>query len=255
MNQIQTSQRPHLERAFHHPIPLDNTSDHAARGGSSTPLREFNCRSVQRNIGGQLLSVHGDVELPVEGAHVEIHSVAALKKVTNELPASVLAHCRTLLLEAAHPIALRQSSKHVADEPLLSFADVQNLRDIPGYELLATAARSQEDASFRRLLGSNLAIARLLLCYYHPASFSAMLMASVVTNAVGCFQCTLLEPGNADDKPGYLFIARHKISSNLYVTLYNPTPAGWYTHWDWPEDKTVILRTCHPSALRARMKQ
>jgi len=253
MNQNPIIQLQHPEKAFRHPAHIGNISDYPARTSNVKPLREFNSRSIQRNIRGQLLSVHGDVELPVEGAHVEIHSVASLKKVTTELPDSVLAHCRTLLLEAA-PIDLCQSSKHVVDEPLLGFADVQNLRDIPGYELLAAAARSQEDASFRRLLGSNPAIARLLLCYYHPASFSAMQLACAVTNAMGCFQYTLLEPASADDKPGYLFIARHKISSSLYVTLYNPTPATWYTHWDWPEEKAVILRTRHPSALRARTK-
>jgi len=255
MNQNQTIQRLHAEWNFPHPAPFDNTRDYRACPNDWEQLPEVNCRVTQKKICGQLLSVHGDVELPVEGARIEIHSVMSLKRVIIGLPGTVLAHCRMLLLEAAKPIDLYQPSKHIAEAPLISFADVQKLCEIPGHELLVSAARSQEDTSFRRLLGSNLAIAQLLLCYYHPTSFPAVHTANAVTNEVGCFQSTVLETGNADDRAGYLFIARHKISSCLYITLYNPTPATWYTHWDLPEDKAVILRTRHPFALRARTKQ
>jgi hypothetical protein len=196
--------------------------------------------------------VQGNAELPVEGAQIEIHAVKPLKWVANTLPKAVLVHCRTLLLEKLKPIDLYRSGGHVADAPLVSFADVQQLRDIHGYEILAAAAKSQADDSFRHLLGSNTEIARLLLCYYHPASFSTAHVSDATTDEAGLFQRTLLEAENADDRPGYMFIARHTISKNLYATLYKPMPATWHTYWNWPADKTVTLRTRHPPVRQQR---
>lgn len=237
------------------PCAVENTLDSLGRAQSpvqlpvptSMPDKEEDTR---RNISGQLLDVSGAIEVPVENALIEVHAVTPLKQVVNTLSCSVLAHCRKLLLETVTPVDLYQASKHVADKPLLSFADVQRLRDIPGYELLAAAARSQTDASFKRLLYSNPTIAGLLLCYYHPASFPVVHLTNTTTDDMGRFQCAVLESGNADERQGYLFIARHKVSSHLYITLYHPTPVTWYTHWELSGEGFVTLRTRHPLTLR-----
>lgn len=250
MNQKQAIREQYHQNNLLIPASIQSTNNCLVAANGQEPLPEFNCGSALKNIYGQLLSVCGDVELPIEGACVEIHAVTPLKRVVSGLSDAVLAHCRTLLLETAMPVDLYHASGHVADTPRVSFADIQCLRDIPGYELLAAAARSQADASFRRLLCSNPAIAKLLLCYYHPASFSAVRMADAITDATGSFRHTVLESGNADERPGYLFIARRKLSSSLYITLYKPTPVAWHTYWSWPVYKAITLRSSHPLLQR-----
>lgn len=254
MNRSQAIREEHFERNFPLSVAFDSAGNYIAAANSTDRMAEHGCGSVQKTIDGLLLSVQGNVETPASNVQVEIHAVKPLKWVANTLPAAVLAHCRTLLLEAVKPIDIYRCAGHVADAPLVSFADVQQLRDIHGYELLAAAAKSQGDDYFRHLLGSDPDIARPLLCYYHPASFSTVRVAEATADAGGRFQCTVLEPRNADDKPGYVFIARHTISSNLYVTLYRPTPATWHTYWNWPADKIITLRTTHP-LVRQQQKQ
>lgn len=250
MNRHQTIGKQHFEPNFLRSVSIGSARNYVAAADGQSPVAKLNCGGIRKIISGRLLSVHANEELPVEGAKIEIHAVKPLKWVANTLPKAVLGHCRTLLLEKLRPIDLYRSSGHVADTPLVSFSDVLQVRDIPGCELLAAAARSQTDDSFRHLLGSNSEIARLLLCYYHPASFSCAPVADATTDETGLFQCTLLEADNADDRSGHLFIARHTISSNLYVTLYKPMPATWHTYWKWPANNMVTLRTSHPLVRR-----
>lgn len=236
---------------------IESTIDQLHTANSSQQASQRNCGSAQeRNISGHVLAIpvatHGGMELPVADASVELYAVSSLHAVASDLPKTVLDHCRTLLLERAQPIDLYQGGGHVVDEPLISFADVLQLREIPGYELLAAAAKSQSDTSFKRLLCSNAAISKPLLCYYHSGSFPAVCAANATTDAAGFFQFTVPQFRDANDQLGYSFIVRHRISSSLYITIYNPTPAAWYTHWDWPIDKMVTLRTRHALAVRGK---
>jgi hypothetical protein len=229
---------------------IESTLGYWKAGHSLQQMPELAFDSIEeRNVSGQVLATHDGAEQPVIDACVELYAVSPLKVVANSLPKAVLDHCRTLLLGKAKPIDLYPCGGHVADMPLVSFADIQQLCEIPGYELLAAAAKSQPDTSFKRLLSSNPAILRPLLCYYHPASFPAVHVASAFTDTAGFFRSTVLDSCNADEQFGYLFIIRNRISKSIYTTLYNPSPATWYTHWNWSNDKSVTLRTRHPLAL------
>jgi protein tyrosine phosphatase (PTP) superfamily phosphohydrolase (DUF442 family) len=203
-----------------------------------------------QHISGCVLAVQGAEEIPVAGARVELHRVESLRAQTACLSNDVLDHCRTLLLTRMRPVELYLAGDNVVDAPLTRFDDILKLRDIPGYELLVAAAKSQPNNSFTKLLCNNPAILQPLLCYYHPNSFPAVCTAHATTDAAGFFHFSVAEQGNLDEQPGYRFIVRRSISHNLYVTLYNPTPAAWHTYWDLPDDKTVTLRTRHPLALR-----
>jgi hypothetical protein len=75
--------------------------------------------------------------------------------------------------------------------------------------------------------------------------------ANAVTDQLGLFQCTVLEQGG-DNEPGYLFVARQRISNSLYATLYHPSPATWYTYWDFAGSSSITLRTRHPMALHKK---
>lgn len=187
---------------------------------------------------------------PVAGVQVDLYAVSSLNDVSDDLPHELLMHCRKLLLDKPAPIDLYGSNNELVDAPLIGFDDIVRLRDIPGYELLAAAAKSHDDASFKQQLRNNPTIFRRLLCYYHPGLFSDVCSTSVITDAAGNFQFTVHQCANVDEQVGYRFAVRRPISTSLYVMLYDPTPAAWYTRWDWSDIDTVVLRTRHPFALR-----
>lgn len=232
---------------------IESTIERLSAADMPKYVPRFNAeRAPGKIILGRIVATDGDNEQPVAAAHVDLYTVGSLKSVARNLPAAVLAHSRALLLESSLPIDLYSCGSHVADAPVVSFADVLQLREIPGYELLAAAAKSQPDASFKQLLCNNPSILKPLLCYYHPGSFPAVCAASTLSDAAGFFQFAVPQHGDDGEPPGFRFIVRRSISSSLYVTLYNPTPAAWHTHWDWPDHKSITLRTRHPLALRAQ---
>ena len=235
--------------------PFDTIEPGADRlnvvGGPRLAPDYGNRRAREISLAGQVLAAYNGGELAVVGARVELHCVSPLRQVVRDMPEAVLAHLRALLQERAMPVDLYACGGHVIDAPLVDFADVLRSREMPGYELLVAAAKSQSDASFKRLLGNNPLILKPLLCYYHPGSFPAACVAGTISDAAGFFRFAMPQYGGADEQPGYHFVVRRPISSSFYITLYNPTPAAWYTHWSWPAGKTVALRTRHPLALRA----
>lgn len=231
---------------------VERVVDRLSAIGAPKSAPDFGNRNpLEKALGGQVLAAHNGGELAVAGARVELYSVSPLRSVVRDMPKSVLVHLRALLLEKALPIDLYQCGGHVADAPIIDFADVLRLHEVPGYELLVAAAKSQPDASFKQMLCNNPAVLQPLLCYYHPGSFSAACVASTISDAAGFFQFSVPKFDSADEQPGYCFIVRRPISSSFYITLYSPTPAAWHTHWNWSTGKTVTLRTRHPLALRA----
>lgn len=239
----------HIESAMGY---IESTIGQLQTDNTPQPLQPGGRGKRQKIIRGRVLVACDGVEQPTTNVRVELYTVSPLKAVASALPKEVLDHCRTLLLEKSQPIDLYPSANHVADGPVISFADILKLRETPGYELLAAAAKSQSDASFTQLLCNNPAILQPLLCYYHPGIFSAACTDHTTTDAAGFFNFAVVESGNAEEQPGYRFIVRRSISRNLFFTLYNPMPAAWHTHWNLSDDKTVTLRTRHPLALRER---
>ncbi len=199
-------------------------------------------------ISGQLLAV-GDDERVVVGARIELHAVSPLQTVLRDLSADALAHIRQLLVQGPTPLHIYAPSRHVADRPQVGFDDIERLRDAPGFELLTSAARLQADPAFRQLLANYPAIARPLLAYYHPCSFSSSCLGVVNTDSTGMFRFPVLRHGDPLTEPGYYFVARRAVSSSLFVSLYEPSPISWYTHWDLRGCALVTLRSSHPFAI------
>lgn len=191
-------------------------------------------------------------EQPVGGVQVDLHAVSSLNDVADDLPKELLSHCRMLLREKPASIDLYRKADEIVDAPLIGYDDIVRLPEIPGYELLAAAAKSHDDVSFEQQLRNNAAILRRLLCYYHPGLFSDVCSASVTTDAAGRFRFTVQQCASVGEQVGYRFAVRRPISSSLYVMLYDPSPAAWYTRWDWMDIDNVVLRTRHPFALRAQ---
>jgi hypothetical protein len=188
-------------------------------------------------------------EQPLGGVQVDLYAVSSLNDVAEDLPPELLTHCRMLLLDKPAPVDLYGE---LADTPLIGFDHIVRLPEIPGYEMLVAAAKSHDDASFKQQLRNNPTIFRRLLCYYHPGLFSDVCSTSVITDAAGSFRFTVEQCANVDEQVGYRFAVRRPISSSLYVMLYDPSPAAWYTRWDWSDTDNVVLRTCHPFAVRVQ---
>ena len=233
----------HVE--FHAPID-QAASDQAARRAARY------ADAKKRTVSGHVLTVAGGAEQPVSGARVELHAVSPLSTVVDTLSESVISHLRSLLLERPAPVDLYQYGGHVIDAPTISFADIMLLRYLPGYELLCSAAKLQGDGSFRQMLCNNPAILRPLLCYYHPCSFTSKCVAIVHSDNRGAFQFPVLQIDDLDEQSGYFFIARKQISEHLFVTLYEPSPITWHTHWHAFDDEPIGLRTRHPLASRVQ---
>ena len=205
--------------------------------------------STAKIITGQILALYDDTEQSVAGVQVDLYAVSSLNDVADDLPTELLTHCRMLLLDKPAPVDLYSE---LADTPLIDFDDILRLPEIPGYEMLVAAAKSHDDASFKQQLRNNPTIFRRLLCYYHPGLFCDVYSTSVITDANGSFRFTVPQSANADEQVGYRFAVRRPISSSLYVMLYDPSPAAWYTRWDWSDTDNVVLRTRHPFAVRVQ---
>lgn len=228
---------------------ISSTLDYLKR---DTPRESIasNCGNQQRKISGCVIGVQDVQETPLARVQVELHSVGSLKALATSLPDSVLSNCRKLFLEQLKPIDLYNNAQSFfADAPTTQFSDVAQLINVPGYELLVAAAKSHSDALFRQLLGNNPTVFQPLLCYYHPNSLPAVCSAITVTDTAGFFNFSIAEPDEAEGQLGYRFVVRRAISSSLYISLYNPSPSGWYTYWDWPDVNPIELRTRHPLAL------
>jgi len=253
VNQAVANKDPRTARVIAPSAAHDITIERASMP-TAAPQRTVRSVGV-KTIWGQVVAMCDADERPLAGVQVDVYAVSSLNDVMHDLPIALLAHIRALLLEKNAPLDLYRSGGDIADMPLISFADVLRLRDIPGYELLAAAAKSQADEAFKQQLCGIPAIFQPLLCYYHPGHFSAVCSASITTDANGRFQFSVQQGANVNAQPGYRFVVRRPITNSLYLTLYNPTPAAWYTRWDWSNIDAVTLRTRHALALRAQSPQ
>lgn len=246
-----------IEKSGAHDIAIERSG-----AAQKSPPQTIDCGARTKIISGRVVALVDDDtdtdERPLGGVQVDLHAVSSLNDVVHDLPPALLAHSRTLLLGHARPMDLYRGSDNIADAPIISFADIVLLRELPRYALLVASAKLQSDAAFKQQLCSSPEILHSLLCYYHPGYFSAQCCASTTADANGYFQFSIQHyaKGSADanKQPGYRFSVRRPITSNLYLTLYNPTPAAWYTRWDWSNTDSITLRTRHPLALRAQSK-
>lgn len=207
--------------------------------------------SRKRMLNGHLVSVANGIDEAIVGARVELHAVAPLCDVAPNLSIAVLTNLRTALLRGPAVVDLYRHAGYVVDAPQISIADIALLHSVPGYELVARAARLQPDTAFRQMLCNYPDILRPLLCYYHPCSFRSECVAVSVSDRDGAFRFPVLETEKADEQPGYFFIVRRQFSSNLFVTLYEPSPSTWHTYWRHFDEEPIRLSTRHPLASRA----
>lgn len=204
-------------------------------------------------ISGRLQAADDDAERGVGGARIELHAVSPLQGVLRDLSDEALGHVRQLLLQGLTPLQIYRPNRHVADAPTVTFADVEQLRVAPGFELLTSAARLQSASAFRQLLANYPAIARPLLCYYHPCSFSSSCLGVTTSDGAGMFRFPVLRHPDPATEPGYYFVARRAVSNTLLVALYEPTPISWYTHWQLSGCANITLRSSHPLAAAERV--
>ncbi len=201
-----------------------------------------------KKICGYVKAVGPAGETAVAGAHVELHRVLPMSEQIARLSSDVVTHCRKLLLDELPPLSLYDD---VADNaPVIAYTELLQLLRMPGYEMLVAAARGNSDIFFSQLLRNNPAILRPLLCYYHPISLASDCSATAITDSAGFFHFPISRE-EAQARCGYRFSVCRSISPNLFITLYNPAPAGWYTHWNVFREDVITLRTRHPLALAA----
>ncbi len=243
MNQIvpAASRTPEVVKS----TPIADTIDNLKRESFRELAPQCNPR---QKIHGRILGIQDLQQVSVAGAQVELQIVASLKTLATSLPDSVLSNFRKLFLERLRPVDLYASAAtSIVDVPATQFADIAQLPNVPGFELLAAAAKSLSNTSFRQLLGNNPAIFQPLLCYYHPTSMPAVYSMTTVSDTAGFFNFSVMQLD--DEQTGYRFVVRRSISPNLYVSLYNPSPAGWYTHWGLRNEDGITLRSRHPLAF------
>lgn len=240
-------------------------------------------------VPGNLYKDYGDeapVEnYPIADATVEVYEVDPLRLWVHKIPDSVIDKLRNGLeripepinppippikrferieprwLREVSPIPLRklkaiksfkkiEARKRFQEVELNEgFEKIQALGQLPEYQRLQVAAKTQSNFEFRQTISHTPELILPLLCYYFPRLVRKQKLAEATTDACGHFTAVFYRGCNNTDKPDLYFKATQRVPTKGEVTIYEKTPVSCYTHWNYECGTEVTLRSTHPDAL------
>lgn len=110
---------------------------------------------------------------------------------------------------------------------------------------LVLAARAPRPA-FERAVLNNLELLRPVLCRLFPRLVRKTRIRTLTTDECGHFRGLLWRACLGGDQPDLYFTARQRIFPGFWVTIYEPTPVGCHTYWNYVCGTEVTLVTTHP---------
>ncbi len=145
----------------------------------------------------------------------------------------------------ATPAAIRGFDPQ-PDPPALSrLAVSRNVSPLPAS--LVLAARAPRPA-FERAVLDNLELLRPLLCWLYPRRVRKTKIRTLTTDECGHFRGVIWRSCNNHDQPDLYFTARQRLFPAFWITIYEPTPVGCHTYWNYVCGTEVTLVTTHPLA-------
>mgnify|MGYP000881568143 CR=1 FL=1 len=106
-------------------------------------------------------------------------------------------------------------------------------------KLASRASRPMFEAAVLK----HIELLRPLLCWLYPMHVTKQKIATTTTDDCGHFQQTIWRSLFDFDQPDLYFVARQRVFGNFWVTLYEPTPVGCYTWWNYACGTEVTLTT------------
>ena len=112
---------------------------------------------------------------------------------------------------------------------------------------LRIATRAARPA-FERAVIANIDLLRPILCWLYPRRVTKTKIATVTTDECGHFRAVIWRSIFDFDVPDLYFTARQRLFFGFWITIYEPTPIGCYTHWNYQCGTEVRLVTTNPLA-------
>jgi hypothetical protein len=112
---------------------------------------------------------------------------------------------------------------------------------------LVLAARAPR-AAFERAVADHLELLPPILCWLYPRRVRKTRIATLTTDECGHFRGLIWRSCNNADQPDLYFVARQRLWPAFWVTIYEPTPVGCHTYWNYVCGTEVTLVTTHPLA-------
>jgi hypothetical protein len=112
---------------------------------------------------------------------------------------------------------------------------------------LTLAARAPR-AALERAVIADLVNLRPILCWLYPRFVRKQKLTTVVTDECGHFTAAIFRSWFDTDEPDLYFTARQRLFFGVWVTIYEPTPIGCHTWWNYRCGSEVSLVTRHPLA-------
>jgi len=131
------------------------------------------------------------------------------------------------------------------DPPVLAVAQQAMAAPLPA--ALVLAARGPRVA-FERAVLDHVDLLRPILCWLYPLRVRKTKIATLTTDDCGHFRGVIWRSCNNSDKPDLYFTARQRLFPSFWITIYEPTPVGCHTHWNYACGTEVSLVTSHPFA-------
>ena len=145
----------------------------------------------------------------------------------------------------ATPAAIRGFDPQ-PDPPALSrLAMARSVSALPAGLVLAARAPRQ---AFERAVIDNIELLRPVLCWLYPRLVRKTKIRTLTTDECGHFRGIIWRSCNNADKPDLYFTARQRFFPGVWITIYEPTPVGCHTYWNYVCGTEVTLVTRHPLA-------
>jgi hypothetical protein len=197
------------------------------------------------------------VELPVCNAVVEVYEVEPWWLILPKIPVDILGKLRQVIAGTLVPPSLPVPPRPGPVENAAFIARTSAARKAPSPQAamdfvhLRPAAMSANDFAFRQVLVDQEALIRPLLCWLWPRFVTYHLVGTATTDQCGHFQLCFFKGFGNTGPTNLYFKAKTRFlfwPPTSYIYIYDPTPIGCHTWWNYVCGSEVHLVTTSPWA-------
>jgi hypothetical protein len=202
---------------------------------------------VQGTLLKRLVSAGIPVDYPIYPAYVQIWEVEPIYIILSKLTDPQLEQVRQFLLNpqplpprvSPEPAARAQFGRLEVAEPVSTVERFN--RASPELATVRAAAESTNLGSLRQaMINSDESIIQFIICWLFPRWVSMRLLATVPTDRCGRFSTEVLLSCYETDN---LYFSAFVNYGYIDINIYNPTPIGCYTYWNYQCGADVTLYT------------
>jgi hypothetical protein len=220
------------------------------------PWLEFCC------VRGTLVKGYSNgVQLPVCNALVEVYEVEPWWIIIQRIPPDVLANLRQIVAGPVSPVGPgpnpgpeRPIATSLAQASVMarSAAKAAPMRAEADFGALRSVAANAGDFAFRQALVDQEILIRPILCWLWPEFVTLCLLGTVATDQCGAFELCFFKGFGNTGPTNLYFKAKVRflplLLPDAYIYIYDPTPIGCHTWWNYPCGSEVQLVTTSPWA-------